>query len=39
MIRDFTVLTLHCYCGDNVKYRLLSIGRKQQYGGSKNHMG
>ena len=30
------VLALHCYCGDNVKYRLLSkllFQRKQQNGG------
>ena len=30
------VLTLYCYCGDNVKYRLLSknlFQKKQQHGG------
>ena len=30
------VLALHCYCGDNVKYGLLSkhlLQRKQQYDG------
>ena len=33
------VLALHCYCGDNVKYGLLSrhlLQRKRQYGGWKN---
>ena len=33
------VLALHCYCGDNVKYGLLSkhlLQRKLQYGGWKN---
>ena len=33
------ILALYCYCGVNIKYRLLSrnlFQTKQQYGGSEN---
>ena len=37
---NFDGISANCYCGDNVKYGLLSkhlFQRKQQYGGWKNH--